>query len=284
MKFAQFLHSSESSKPHFLLIGNPVSHSVSPLMHNIALQHHKIDANYHAVQIEQGELPTLIAHFNKPNFLGANITIPYKIDLMDAVDVLTPEAVEIAAINTIIKKEDKLIGHNTDAYGFKQALLEIEEPYFDTERALIFGTGGATHAIIFALNDFGFDEVCMVSREPNRLEHKHNVVLCSYENWFDYAEEASLIINATPLGMYPNVESSPVNDGQIDYLSGKICYDIVYNPVETKFLRQAKQAHGITIGGLDMLIHQGAESFYRWTGKRFPVGLIKIKLDEYFSI
>ena len=91
MKFAQFLRSPESAKPHFLLIGNPVSHSVSPLMHNTALQHHQLDAEYHAVQIEQSELPSLLAHFNKPSFLGANITIPYKIDLMDAVDELTPE-------------------------------------------------------------------------------------------------------------------------------------------------------------------------------------------------
>lgn len=84
--------------------------------------------------------------------------------------------------------------------------------------------------------------------------------------------------------MYPNVETSPVEDNDIDLLSGKICYDIVYNPVETKFIRQAKQAQGITIGGLDMLIHQGAESFLKWTGKHFPVGLIKMKLDEHFSI
>lgn len=284
MKFAQFLRSPESAKPHFLLIGNPVSHSVSPLMHNTALQHHQLDAEYHAVQIEQSELPSLLAHFNKPSFLGANITIPYKIDLMDAVDELTPEAEEIGAINTIINKDGKLLGHNTDAYGFMQPLLEIDEEDIDTDRALIFGTGGATKAIVFALNDFGFDEVCMISREPNRIEHRQDAVYCSYDNWFDYAEEASLIINATPLGMYPNVENSPVDDDQAEFLAGKICYDIVYNPLETKFIRQAKQAHGMPIGGLDMLIYQGAESFYRWTGKRFPVGLIKMKLDEHFSI
>jgi shikimate dehydrogenase len=283
MKFTDFLQSKASKEPHYLLIGNPVSHSVSPLMHNTALNYYQIDATYYGIRLEIQELSSLVSHFNNSAFLGANITIPYKMEMLAIVDELTPTASAIGAVNTIIKKDDKLIGHNTDADGFIQPLLELDTEEIDTDRAIIFGTGGATKAIEYALNDFGFEEVYLVSREPNRFNQR-SAFYCSYDNWFDYADEASLIINATPLGMYPNVETSPVQDNDIDLLSDKICYDIVYNPVETKFIRQAKQAQGITIGGLDMLIHQGAESFLKWTGKRFPVGLIKMKLDEHFSI
>ncbi|MBO6793282.1 MAG: shikimate dehydrogenase [Balneolaceae bacterium] len=284
MTFSKFLESEASEKPHFLLIGNPVSHSVSPLMHNTALKHHQMEAIYTAVQVDMSEIPSLSAHFNSPLFLGANITIPFKVELLQVVDELTSEAEAIGAINTIIKGNGKLIGHNTDAYGFVQPLHDINLEVFDTDRALIFGTGGATKAIIYALNDLGFEEVCLVSREPKRMDHQQDTLYCSYDTWFDYADEASLIVNATPLGMYPNIDSSPVKDDQIEFLAEKICYDIVYNPLETKFIRQAKRANGLPIGGLDMLIHQGAESFYKWTGKRFPVGLIKMKLDEHFSI
>ncbi len=284
MTFPQFLKSEASEKPHYLLIGNPVSHSVSPLMHNTALKHHQIEAAYTALQVELNEIPSLIAHFNSPLFLGANITIPFKVELLQAVDELTSVAEAIGAINTIIKNNGKLVGHNTDAYGFVQPIHDIDLEDFDTNRALIFGTGGATKAIIYALNDLGFEEVCMVSREPKRIEYKQNTLCCSYDNWIDYAQEASLIINATPLGMYPNVDNSPVKDYQIEFLAEKICYDIVYNPLETKFIRQARQVHGLPIYGLDMLIYQGDESFNLWTGKRFPVGLIKMKLDEHFSI
>lgn len=281
MTFSKFKLSEESNKPHYLLIGNPVSHSVSPLMHNTALDRHGIEATYHAVSVSMSELPSLIAHLNEDQFLGANITIPHKENLMDAVDVLTAEANEIGAINTIIKREHELVGHNTDAHGFAVPLEDYEDD-LSYERAIIFGSGGATKAIIYALRNLGFEEVVMVSRRPSRYESQDGLILCSYDSWVDYAEEAELVINATPLGMVPNTESSPINDEQIEFLTGKLCYDIVYNPRETKFLKQAKASEGIPIGGLNMLIHQGAESFRLWTGKEFPLGLITQKLDEIF--
>tara|TARA_R110000868_G_scaffold396971_1_gene669416 strand:+ start:2258 stop:3109 length:852 start_codon:yes stop_codon:yes gene_type:complete len=281
MTFTQFKASEESKKPHYLLIGNPVSHSVSPVMHNTAFEYYGITAAYHAVAVSMSEITGVIAHFNSESFLGANITIPHKQNFIESVDVLTKEASEIGAINTILKKEGSLIGHNTDAYGFIAPLEEyIEEIYLD--RAIVFGSGGATKAIIYALNDLGFDEVVMVSRNPNKYSNFNDVVLCSYDLWLDYAEETSLIINATPLGMTPNTDASPVNEKEEALLEGKLCYDIVYNPRETKFLKQAKRSGGTPIGGLDMLIHQGAKSFQLWTGKQFPIALIKMRLDEIF--
>lgn len=281
MTFTKFIQSDKISSPHYLLIGNPVSHSVSPLMHNAALEQHRIDAEYHATAVAMSEISSLTAHFNNPNFLGANITIPHKQNFMDVVDELAPEAKEIGAMNTILKQNDKLVGHNTDAYGFQMPLEEYLDD-IETERAIIFGSGGATKAIVYALNDLGFEEVVMVSRRPERYSDSNELISCSYDAWTEYADESSLIVNATPLGMIPNIEASPIKDGERELLKGKLCYDIVYNPKETKFLKQAISVSGIPIGGIDMLIHQGAKSFQLWTGKEFPIGLIKMKLDDIF--
>ncbi len=282
MTFSEFIKTPLAASPHFLLVGNPVSHSVSPLMHNTALSHHGINAKYHAVAVSMSELSSLVSHFNSDSFLGANITIPHKLHLFSAVDEHSNTAKTIGAINTVLKREDRLIGENTDAYGFRKP-LEGYLNEIELDRAIVFGTGGATKAIIYALNDLGFEEVVMVSRKPERHLQTEGTIMTNYDLWTEFADEASLIVNATPLGMYPNTSASPVQPSELDFLEGKLCYDIVYNPRETTFLKQAKQANAIPIGGLDMLIYQGAESFRQWTGKQFPVDLIRKKLDELFS-
>ncbi len=281
MTFKEFLNSEKSKSPHFLLIGEPVSHSVSPIMHNTALKYHGIDAEYHAISVSIFDFDSLAVHFNSPMFLGSNVTLPHKGNIIPLVDELSEVANRIGAVNTLLKSEGRLIGENTDAYGFKVP-LEEKKGSFDTDRAIIFGTGGATKAILDALNDLGFDEVCMVSRKKAVYPDDPNLILCNYDSWIEYAEDASLIINATPLGMIPNVDASPVQGHEIGILEGKICYDVVYNPRETKFLKQAENAGGIPIGGLEMLIHQGALSFKKWTKREFPIGLIQTKLDEIF--
>lgn len=281
MDFSKFLQSGSALKPHYLLIGSPISHSVSPLMHNTALEHHGLKAEYHAVAVRQSDISTLIAHFNRLEFLGANITIPYKETLFDAMDILGMEALQIEAINTIVKRDGKIIGENTDEYGFRVPLDEYEEE-LDGESAVIFGTGGATKAICYALRELGIKEIVMVSRRPGQYDEGSDITMCGYDNWAAYGEEATIIINATPLGMHPNTQASPVHKDEIEILSGKICYDVVYNPRETTFLKQAKSVDGIPIGGLDMLIYQGAKSFNLWTGHEFPLGLIKMKLNDVF--
>ncbi len=281
MQFKEFINSEVAKQPHYLLIGYPIGHSVSPLMHNTALAHHNINAKYIAVNVDSSDFSSLASHFNSSSFLGANITIPHKQNLIPFVDELTKTAATIGAINTIIKSDNHLIGDNTDAYGFLVPLKEIDE--LEPDRAIIFGSGGATKAIIYALNDFGFEEVYVVSRKSDLTVGRSNVTICSYDDWQHFSDDTTLIINATPLGMAPDIDSSPVKDSEIEYLTGKVCYDIVYNPRETKLLKQAKQAGGLPIGGIDMLVHQGDESFYSWTCKRFPIGLVKMKLDEHFA-
>lgn len=285
MHFNEFLDSQKSKKPHYLLIGNPVGHSVSPIMHNYALDFYAKDAEYIAVSVGLTEMDVLLNHLRGDNFLGANITIPHKETLFSKVDSLSPEAAEVGAINTIIKSGTSTKGDNTDAYGFMAGLNPyLKNSKIELDTVIIFGSGGATKAIIYALVDKGVNQIVLVSRRPELFgeESSEKIIRCNYEQWQKYAYDAQVIINATPLGMQPNVDASPVKKGEEKFLSGKICYDIVYNPRNTTFLKQAKSVETIGIGGLEMLIQQGAKSFELWTGLPFPVKEIREKLNEVF--
>lgn len=281
MKLKDFLYSEKSKNPHYFLIGNPIEHSVSPIMHNLALKHHGLEGQYHALSITGKDFETLTEHFRNPNFRGANVTIPHKENLIPYMDKMGKEATEINAVNTIIKSENQVIGQNTDAYGFIKPINELNIDLAN-KRVIIFGTGGATKALIYALNKKKVSDIVLVSRRPKKYDddENNNIIRCGYDNWFIFAGEAALIINATPLGMHPNVNASPIENAQIEYMQGKICYDIVYNPRTTYFLKQAETAGGTPVGGLDMLIYQGAKSFKYWTGLDFPIDLIKEKLNE----
>jgi len=279
--FTEFLNSDASRSPHFLLLGNPVSHSLSPIMHNTAARHHGIDIRYYAVTLEQPELTRLPAHLNSESFQGANVTIPYKQVIMDFVDELDEAAREIGAVNTIVKNDYRLKGHNTDAYGFSVPL----EPYsgqLEGGKALVFGTGGASRAIVYALQHLGINEIILISRNPGqvKMDVGTDVQIRGYEAWKDLAFDAVLLVNATPLGMSPRTETCPVRETEKQFLSGKICYDIVYNPVKTKFLTMAEQVGCTTLDGIEMLIHQGSRAFELWTGKSFPLDKVRNKVDE----
>ena len=250
-------------------------------MHNRAAEHHGLDFRYGALELRADELVDLPALFHNENLLGANITIPYKEHAFQMVDQLSNEAEEIGAINTIVREGAKLLGENTDHYGFSRPIVDADYD-LSGEKAVIFGTGGATKAILYALAHLGLEEVAMVSRSPNRnVAHRDlHLNLVGYGNWQAHAEEASLIVNATPLGMDPNIDQSPVEERDSHLLEGRICYDIVYNPLETKFLRQAVTAGAEIIAGLEMLIHQGDRAFQLWTGKAFPVAQIRHELKQ----
>ena len=277
MNLTSFLESPKSNNPHYVLFGHPVEHSLSPMMHNTALDYYGLDAQYHAIDLQSNELSRLAAYLNRDTFLGANITIPYKQVIGSYLDDVDGMAQSIGAVNTIVKNEFRLEGKNTDLYGFT-APLESYTSFLEGHRAVVFGTGGASKAIVSALINLGMDEIYLVSRKPQRIhsyDDRRGVQLISYPEWPSYAEEAALIVNATPLGMYPKVDSSPVKDVEKDYLTNRICYDIVYNPIQTRFLRQAEAAGATTIGGLEMLIQQGSRSFEHWTGRKFPIENIR---------
>lgn len=283
--FQNFIDSENSKNPHFLLVGNPIGHSLSPVMHNEALQHHQIEAEYYAVNLLPTELTSFISWCNNSEFRGCNITIPYKETLLNMVDSVDATAQEMGVINTIVKESDHLTGYNTDSYGFLKPL----EPYLDMiegGRAIIFGTGGSSKAVYHALIKAGIDEIVFVSRNPSLHNRANEDVLTrtvDYSNWHAFSEESSIIINCTPVGMVPNIDDSIISEDESALLKDKICYDLIYNPVRTKFLGFAAEAGGTPINGLDMLIYQGDRSFQLWTGKEFPFEKVRKKLKEYFN-
>lgn len=284
MTLSSFLKSEHIHTPHYVLFGNPVEHSLSPIMHNAALDFYGMDARYHAIKLQSSELGRLASYLNEENFLGANVTIPYKQLITDYVDEIDRSAQAIGAVNTIVKRDYKLQGFNTDMYGFLAPLNDVMD-LLAGERALIFGTGGAARAIVTALLSAGIEYIYLVSRNPSRagtFVEEEQVSVISYHEWTAYASEISLIINATPLGMDPDTDKSPVQVAEQPNLSDSICYDIVYNPLKTKFLKMAEEAGARTIGGLEMLIEQGSRSFELWTGRPFPMDKVRRALHEIF--
>lgn len=279
--FKEFKKLEYSGNPHFLVVGNPIGHSLSPLMHQAALDFHGINAQYHAVDLVQADITDFIGWLNRDVFLGCNITIPYKNQFIEVVDHTDNYAREAGVINTIAKSDHELIGHNTDIHGFTSPLLQYTDQ-IEGGRVIVFGTGGAAKAVKIGLEDLGVEEIVFVSRNPEKnsnLNSDHTwVKTVSYDQWQSYADETSMFVNTTPLGMSPDVGRSPISDFDSKLLENKICYDLIYNPMETKFLKQADEFGAITINGLDMLIMQGNRSFEIWTGKTFPLDSIKTLL------
>lgn len=282
MNLTTFKNSDSSDNPHYLLLGHPVEHSWSPLMHNTALEHYNMPARYFAVDLQSNELTDLAVYMNRDMFLGANITIPYKQVITEYLDEIDSRAQEIGAVNTVVKSDHRLTGYNTDCAGFLAPLRDYEQE-LEGGRAIIFGTGGASRALVVGLEQMNIEEIYLVSRKPERVssfDSFDRVKVISYNEWTAQSEEAALIVNATPLGMHPKTNRSPVRDMEKQFLDDTICYDIVYNPIKTMFLEQAESVGSTTIGGLEMLIQQGSRSFKHWTGRPFPIEIVRERLYE----
>jgi len=276
--FRDFISSEASEKPHYLVIGHPIGHTLSPLMHRAALRFHQLKGDYFAIDIQPQELADFISWTGKPSFRGANITIPYKRELLSMVDRLDESARAVGALNTLVRDRDRITGYNTDVDGFRYPLEDYRDR-LKGESVIVFGTGGASLAVERALEQLQVEQIVKVSRHPERLQ-EDDYLLCNYHNWQEYAEESVMLVNTTPLGMAPELSGSPVKDHEIPLLEGKICYDLIYNPAKTRFLAQAEEAGALTIGGLEMFIGQGNRAFELWTGHSFPIDIISTLLKE----
>ena len=218
---------------HFALIGHPVSHSFSAQYLNSRFKNEGIDAHYDLIDMPNIEQFSNLVNTNKYN--GFNVTIPHKKAIIPYLDTLSPEAQAIGAVNVIEISNNKLIGHNTDIIGFHNTFTPLLKPYHT--HAVILGTGGASQAVQYVLNKLNipFKLITHAQLDTNTI-----------------TQLAPIIINTTPLGMYPNTDSAP----NIDYnqLTDKhLLYDLVYNPTETKFLRLGAQHGATTQNGLAML-------------------------------
>lgn len=241
------------------LIGNPVEHSLSPLMQNTAFRIMGLDWHYQALKVEKlGEIIPKLRELAA----GFNVTIPHKIRVIEYLDELEPLAEEIGAVNTVINKKGKLIGYNTDAEGFG-AVLKDEKINVRGIKVVLLGAGGAARAIALWLKKAGAEVII-----ANRTEAKGKKLARDVGCTFGPIQKADMFVNATSVGMHPRTGESPLSAKFIE--PGTIIYDIIYNPVKTKLIRGAKAKGARTIDGVRMLVEQGALSFRLWTGKEAP--------------
>ncbi|MFO8125102.1 shikimate dehydrogenase [Yoonia sp.] len=258
--------------PRAAVIGNPVSHSLSPKLHGYWLKRYGIEGEYTALQVMEDALETTLRTLPSQGFIGANVTIPHKVNVMQFADKITDRATLIGAANTLTFKEDgRIFADNTDGYGFI-ANLRQGAPEWDPKRgpAAIFGAGGAARAIIVALADAGVPEIIVANRtrakaEALRSDFGARVSVVDWVQADKMLEDANTVINTTSLGMV-GAHDFKVS---LDELSPKaVVTDIVYNPLQTPFLIAAAKKGCTTVDGLGMLLHQGVPGFERWFGKR----------------
>ena len=266
------------------LIGYPLGHSVSPPMQQAAFDHYRLDLRYEVWETEPAQFDALAERLRRPSTLGANVTVPYKEAVIPLADDLDELAEQIGAVNTIVHREDKLFGHNTDAEGFIRALRQ--EGGFEPagKRAVLLGAGGAAKAAGFALARAGVKSLTITDVIGERAQALSSslrplgidtYVLDGESESLEAAlSDCDLIVNCTPLGMKHGASEgqSPLEARLIP--KGALVYDVVYNPIETPLLRDAKAIGARTLGGLAMLVYQGATAFELWTGREAPVGIM----------
>jgi len=266
------------------LIGDPIEHTASPLMHNAAFAKMGVDYWYVPFRVRKEDLGKAIEGMKALNIRGLNVTIPHKVAVIQFLDKLDPLAEKIGAVNTIVNDNGVLTGYNTDATGFLQALLERGvEP--KGKNTVILGAGGASRAISFILAERGAHLVILnrqleldwaeeLARRISQIFNKEVKALVLNEgNLAEVLERADVLVNATSVGMSPNIDETPVPARLLK--PGLVVFDIVYNPVKTRLLGEAEAAGAQTIGGLDMLVWQGALAFEKWTGHKAPLELMR---------
>lgn len=266
------------------VIGDPIEHTMSPAMHNAAFEEMGMDYRYVPFRVRKEELGKAIDGMRALNLRGLNVTIPHKVAIIPFLDKLDIMAERVDAVNTVVNDDGVLTGYNTDATGFLQALLERGvEP--EGKRVVILGAGGASRAISFILAEKGANMVILnrrleldwaeeLARRISRtFDGEVRALELSEKNLSLALEGAEVLVNATSVGMSPEAEATPVPARLLK--PGLAVFDIVYNPIQTRLLREAEEAGARTISGIDMLVWQGALSFEKWTGRKAPVDLMK---------
>jgi len=269
------------------LIGYPLGHSLSPKIHAAALKACGLQGDYSLFPIPPENtqaLKDLLARVRAGELHGLNVTIPHKQNVIRLMDELTPTAQAIGAVNTVYLKDEKLIGDNTDAPGFLSDLKRFvnrETSKQGNGFALVLGAGGSARAVVYALTNGGWN-VTLAARRMEQAQQLANSFTSCTLRVADYSSfifhPSSLIVNTTPLGMSPNIETSPLPENTV-LSKNTFVYDLVYNPRETKLVKDAR-AQGLKAStGLGMLIEQAALAFERWTGHTPPRDILRTATD-----
>ena len=267
------------------IIGFPIKHSISPVFQQAALDYLGIDATYQSWEVAPEAVGEFIGCLRDPNMLGINVTVPHKEAVIPYLDEVDDWATQAGAVNTIVNRGEHLTGHNTDGPGFLKALHEVGG--FDPRgrRVLVLGAGGAARGVVLALLREGVDRLTIANRTVERaqrlaqLAHGQEVtaqaIPLAGKELAAEAAQAELIVNCTSMGMAhgPDPAGTRLSWQQIRRVA--LVYDLVYNPLETPLLRAAARGGAHTLGGIHMLVYQGAASFELWTGRPAPVEVMR---------
>ncbi|MFN3560473.1 MAG: shikimate dehydrogenase [Chloroherpetonaceae bacterium] len=280
------------------LIGSEISYTLSPLMHNTAAEALGLNYIYNVFEVSTSDdLPAAIEGIRALDIAGVNVTIPYKERAVKYLDSLSAEASEVQAVNTILNQDGTLIGHNTDIFGFAEPLKAYKSE-LEKEQVAVLGSGGAARAAIQALKTaFKPSSIIIVARNDAKADAlkddfkrrtkslKLKTLNIADAEIVEKLRDCKLIINATPVGSARlSASKEELFPAEKLWTKDHIAYDLVYNPLQTTFLKGAQTAGAKTISGLEMLLFQGAKSFELWTGKAMPIDLVRKTLQNALTL
>ncbi|MBU9722535.1 MULTISPECIES: shikimate dehydrogenase [Bacillaceae] len=261
------------------VIGYPISHSLSPLMHETAFKELNLEMAYHAFHVHPDRVEEAIAGIRGLGIKGINVTIPHKVSVIPYLDEVDELAKEIGAVNTIVNESGRLKGYNTDGEGFVRSLLEADVVLSD-KRVLMVGAGGASKGVSLALAQHGLKEIVITNRTYSKGEElaencsKFAVSSAlSLEEAKDKLNDFDIIINGTSMGMKPHEDKTPIS---LDNLSDNaVVCDLIYTPLKTKWLLEAELRGATILNGVEMFVYQGALAFEKWTGMKAPIEVMR---------
>jgi shikimate dehydrogenase len=264
------------------VIGHPIKHSYSPLMHNTALAIDGLNYIYLPFDVHTSNLESALKGMIALGIIGFNVTIPHKEKIIEMMHDISEEAAVIGAVNTIVNENGKLHGYNTDVNGIVETLLPFKDELADTTISVI-GAGGASRAVIYALiRYFKVRKINIINRTVQKAESlkEYFSAKMHFDNFGVYEltppdlvkvfSNSKLIINATAIGLFPNIDDTPTSITE-SFNNQQIVFDIIYTPLNTKFLKIAESKGAIILNGLRMFVEQGARSYEIWTGEKMPV-------------
>ena len=249
------------------IIGHPLAHSLSPLVHNWGFSRFGIDGHYEACDTPPEALSAFMTRFRQIPMAGLSVTIPHKTAVMAYADVVTDLGLEVGAVNTLYWRDNVLWAENTDVEGFCRPLVEAG---LSVGAALVLGCGGAARAVVVGLKRLGAARIAVTGRTREKAEALAAAFSLEVVDWEARADyPAQLCVNATPMGMRGRLEAlSPYPGDRLG--PGRIVYDLVYNPRRTRFAVEAGQSGATVVSGLDMFVYQAVEQFRLWTGRVLP--------------
>nr|WP_040924947.1 shikimate dehydrogenase [Saccharibacillus kuerlensis] len=262
------------------VIGDPIAHSKSPVMHQAALRERRIVGSYTALHVTPDRLEDFIRTVREEEYRGINVTIPHKENVMRYLDELDEDARRIGAVNTIVNEGGRLIGRNTDGIGYVRSLKEEAAAELAGRRIVVLGAGGAARGIVYALASEAPGRITLLNRTTERAEalarewsDLADIAVLPSSRAAEALQDADIVINTTSVGMHPHMDEVPIDSAPLR--GTEIVSDLIYNPLETKLLRLAREKGCQTHGGLGMFVYQGAYAFEYWTGVPAPIAAMR---------